>query len=438
MKTPTALRAGFGQACVTPPLGMPMEGLGQQGGIQRIHDDLFVRALALAQGRRQALILGCDLLFFEGSDISRLKGAVGRRLDLTPNQIMLNCSHNHAGPRLTRWSYTGQADPAYLDEIEEAFVRAAGAAAGAMREVSLWAGMTTTDVPVCRRKIDADGRAQWAPTRAGITCNALPVCVLKDGDGKILSLLFSVSCHPSMIYFNEVSAEYPGAAIRRLNARLGTTGAFFLQGAGGDSKPRPVAVAEEHWRHGTWEEMEAVGEELAKAVAACVQSGLREVRPELQFASAVMAWPLQGTPAPSSFEAVAADSAEHEARRLWARDMLARLARRGELPHAIPVSLHALQLGKGLRLIGLDGELVGELGNLILRVYDGGVTFPMGYTDGTGVYLVSDRMVPQGGYEVDSYWEYHWPAPLAPHGEDALLHVLHAWRDSGCIPNEEA
>jgi len=430
-----ALRAGYAQACVTPPLGLPMEGLGQQGGIAKIHDDLFVRALFLAHGRRRALLLGCDLLFFERGDVDRIKGAIGRRLDFPPGQILLNCSHNHAGPRLTRWSYTGQADPAYLDEVVEAFVDAAVAAAAGPRPVSVWAGTTTTAVPVCRRRIDAAGRAQWAPTRSGITCNALPVCVLRDDGGGVLSVLFSVSCHPSMIYFNEVSAEYPGAAVRRLNARLATGGAFFLQGAGGDAKPRPVAVGEEHWRQGTWEEMEAVGEELADAVAACVGTGLRPVRPDLRLASASMEWPLQEVPASSHFRAVAADGVEREARRLWGRDMLARIERRGGLPAAIAVEVHALQLGEGLRLIGLNGELVGELGNLILDVYDRGVTFPMGYTDGAEVYLPSDRMVAEGGYEVDSYWEYHWPAPLRPGMNGNLEGCLRRLQASGRLPN---
>ena len=34
----------------------------------------------------------------------------------------------------------------------------------------------------------------------------------------------------------EVSAEYPGAACRALDARLGTECAMFLQGTGGDAK----------------------------------------------------------------------------------------------------------------------------------------------------------------------------------------------------------
>ncbi len=73
-----------------------------------------------------------------------------------------------------------------------------------------------------------------------------------------------------------------------------------------------------------------------------------------------------------------------------------------------------------VRLVGVEGELVGELGNRMLHSFPGGVTFPLGYTDGCRIYLPSSRMLPEQGYEVDSYWEYHWPSPLAPGIEGVL------------------
>jgi hypothetical protein len=48
------------------------------------------------------------------------------------------------------------------------------------------------------------------------------------------------------------------------------------------------------------------------------------------------------------------------------------------------------------------------------------VTFPLGYTNGCEIYLPADRMLPEHGYEVDSFWEYHYPAPLVT-GIDARV-----------------
>jgi hypothetical protein len=102
------------------------------------------------------------------------------------------------------------------------------------------------------------------------------------------------------------------------------------------------------------------------------------------------------------------------------------------------VGLHAVQLGRGLRLLGVEGEVLASLGLKMLGIYSKGVTFAMGYTNATQVYLPSTEELPQNGYEVDSYWEYHWPSPLAAGGEEPLLAELRRLRDTGVLPDEGA
>ena len=112
-------------------------------------------------------------------------------------------------------------------------------------------------------------------------------------------------------------------------------------------------------------------------------------------------------------------------KRLWAERQLALLDRRGQLPTSALITAHGVQLGKGLRLIGLEGEAVAELGILIQQFYGDGITFPLGYTDGAQLYLPTSRMIEEeGGYEVVSYWEYGYPAPLAPGLEGILTETL--------------
>lgn len=427
------MKAGFAQANVTPPLGMAMEGLGQPHGCESVHDDLFVRALYLAHAQQEVLILGYDLLFFERPDIERFKQAIRQRTGLAPEQILINTSHNHAGPRLTHWNYSDGPDAAYLDRILKATVEAAVGAKASLRDVTVTAGKARTRIPVSRRKLDADGKAQWAPYPEGTICDALPFCLLRDQDDRVVSLLFSVSCHPSMIYECIISAEYPGAAMRQLNRHFGTDGAMFLQGTGGDTKPRPIAVGNDHWRHGTWDEMEAVGGEITQAIVEQVGKGLIPVEPDLRTCVVETEWPLEGIPPRGYFEALLKDPKKRASRRAWASDMLAQMDRH-TLSRAARVGVHALQLGRGVRLIGIEGEAVGELGNFILKVYNKGVTFPLGYTDGCQIYLPVSRMLPEGGYETDSYWEYHYPAPLAKGGEVVLKEPLLELQKDGIIP----
>jgi neutral ceramidase len=418
---------------VSPPLGMPMEGLGQPGGCVAVHDELYARALYLRHGDDELVILSYDLLFFERRDVDRIKGAVGRRLGLPPRSILLNTSHNHAGPRLTRWYYSDGPDPDYLDQVVAATEGTAAAARDGAVPARLRAGSTSTDVPVSRRRPDGSGRVSWAPHPAGEVCAALPVCQVLDGAGRTLALLFSVSCHPSMIHLSEVTAEYPGVAARHLGERLGTQGAFFLQGCGGDAKPRPIAG--ETWRRGTWEEMERAGRDVADAVWALVEAGLRDVTPSLRSFQTEVPWPLEQAPDRVSLEALRDAAGTPEPRRRWASDML-RLESRAALPREVPVTLHVVQLGRGLRLVGLEGEAVGALGNRILATYRRGVTFPLGYTDGCQLYLPATSQLPEGGYEVESYWEYHWPARFARDAEERTFALLGELARGTELPDE--
>ncbi|HOF89276.1 MAG TPA: hypothetical protein PLZ36_14410 [Armatimonadota bacterium] len=420
------LDAGYAQRSITPPLGSEMEGFNQRDGARRVHDDLYVRVLSLAYGPEEAAIIALDLLFMERAQVDRMKGALGRTHGLLPAQLFLNFSHTHSGPRISRWHYGGAPAPAYLDRIEDALIAAVGAARAHRQPVTLEAGMTATDIPISRRRVNAAGQAEWGPYAAGPSCPALPVCRLRGEDGATRALLFSVSCHPTINHAPVISAEYPGVAVAALNAREDTAGAIFLQGAGGDTKPRRVAVGDDHFRDGDWEDVAAVGEEAAARVIARIADGLQPVRPGLRAAIVEAELPLSPPPSADALAAIVADDTAADDTRRWAADMLDTLACRGALPAVAPVQVHGLRLGDGLRLIGVEGELVSELGALMLRRFPTGVTFPLGYTNGSRLNIPCDRQLPEGGYGVDTAWEYHWPAPLAPGIDAALARALDA------------
>jgi len=431
------MEAGFARACITPPVGTRMMGFTDRDtdhGCEGVHDDLFVRALYLAHGEEKALIMGFDLCFLGRQDVDRFKGAIGRRLDLSPRQILMNTSHIHVGPAVGTWGYALFEEPPdalYLQRLEQATVGVACEAVDAAREVTVWAGAARTALPMSRRRPDGKGGVLWAPHPEGTVCDCLPVCLLKDASGRAVSLLFSVSCHPSTIGGFLISAEYPGVAMDRLDAHLGGTCSLFLQGAGGDAKPSVVGKGKDYWPRGTWEDVARAGQMVAGEVIALLEGGLVQVEPQLRAATTETHWPLAPHPGRAAYEALLADPSTDRLRRLWAERQIAMLERGMELPTSVPVTVHGIQLGRGLRLVGLEGEAVAALGLLILDYYRQGVTFPLGYTDGAQLYLIASPMVDEGGYEAESYYEYGFPAPLQKGMEKVLLEALEELRSGG-------
>lgn len=442
-KEPGGMKAGFSRIVITPPLGTAMTGFGGRdydpSGCKGVHDDLYVRALYLSQGDETALIMGFDLLFFSRDEADRFKGAVGRRLDIAPSNILLNTSHTHAGPKVGTWFYT-PSDKFYLQFLENAIVEAAVQAKDSARGVSLLAGVTKSKLPMNRRKKLPNGVIDFAPNPDGPVCDTLPFCLFRDSAGETVCLLFSVSCHPSTIKGVErsymISADYPGAAMARLDEYLGCTASLFLQGAGGDSKASVIGKGEEHWRAGTWDDVEEAGKMVADEVIKAVEAGLVSVEPDLRSHAIEMEWPLARPFSREEYEDIIANPQAHsesmpEVMQMWAKEQTAKLDRGYSLPESVSITAHGVMLGSGLRLIGIEGELVAELGLLIEDFYEDGITFPMGYTDGAQLYLPTSAMLDEGGYEVESYWEYRQPAPLVKGMEKILTETLAQMRGNG-------
>ena len=400
-----------------------------------VADDLFVRAAYFTHDDEEVLLLSCDLLFFNRAQNDRYTAAVGRALDLKPRQVLLNTSHTHAGPMLDMgsWGFATYLEPEHLyqEQLEKAIIEAAVQAKRMSRAVTLWAGETRSTLPVSRRLIGDDGKLRWAPNPNGTVYDKAPVCLARDDDGEPVVLLFSISCHPSTIYSEEISSDYPGVAHRILDEHLGRPSSMFLLGAAGDAKPLVIA-GDQAWKSGTRQDVEKAGRIVAQEVIEVLESGLRQIEPDIATYMTEMSFGLKSPPDRTTLTRIAQDENEPELKRLWAQRQSRSLTGSGRLADSLGVSCHGVRLGRNLRLVGLEAEIVGELGWLIDKFYDGGITFPLGFTGGVKSYLPTSRMIDQeGGYEVESYWEYGLPAGLQTGVEETLTAGLRELAEHG-------
>jgi neutral ceramidase len=361
-------------------------------GCEAVNDELMVRALYLEQASTRCLILGFDLLFLSRLEADRLKGMLSRVFDLTAREILLNCSHTHAGPMVGDWG-DAQPDPYYMEWLQGTVAAAVRTAVAAAQPVRLLAGRAATRLPVSRRYLQADGIAAWRPAPQGEIYPRIPFCRLETEDGRPVSLLFSVACHPSTIGGFTLSADYPGAACRLLDKALATSGALFLQGCGGDTKACVIADGKPDdtglatWRQGTAADVDQAGRIVADELLAALD-GAQPVPPSaagLTARLAEVAYPLQKPPAEQAVM-VELDS-ENPVKRAWARRLMAWRRVGLEWPRAAPIQCQELRLAEGLRIVALEGEPVAGYGHLIEQAFPGQIVFPLGYSNGQGMYL---------------------------------------------------
>jgi hypothetical protein len=420
------MKAGFGRRCINPPIGSRLDGWGDPEGkrlAEGINDDLYARAVYIEHEGEEALIIAHDLLFFARQYADSIKGAIGRATGLPPWRILLNVSHTHAGPVVGEWSYQALMPPqmSYIKQVIAATVEAAEEAMRKAVRCRLYAGAGQTRLPVSRRKPDGKGRVTWAVYPEGSICPLLPVLHFKNDSGRSVALIYSVSCHTSNIGGSKVSADYSGAACKRLDEYLGPPCSLFLQGAGGDTKACVVADSPNgQWRSGTPADIEKAGEMLFAEIRPVLDAGLSEISPRLHCHAYETRWPLQRLPSRQQMEEKAKEAVSGP----YYRELLARLDRDGKLPDAACLTAQGIQFGKGVRLLAVEGELVADLGKLMISEYGGGLTLPLGYSNGTGLYLPTSTQIDEGGYEADSFIEYYFAAPLAKGTENIIRSIV--------------
>lgn len=429
------MKAGFAKQKITPPVGSRMLGLlyrDLKQPCQEVHDDLFVRAMFIEHQGEKTLVLNYDLLFWSKADGDRIQGFLGRHLDLLPRQILINFTHTHFGPALGTWAYihqNGWVDSIYFDRVEQATLKAAKQAQSQMRTVSVWVGKDQTDVPVSRRLKDEQGVVHFAPTFDEDIFGDLPICLLKDEQQRPVALLCSASCHPTSWVGWSISAEYPGVIMQEVGKHIGADVVMFLQGCAGDTKARMIIepTKGKTFRPGTWEDVQTCGRLMAERIIHALDHTMTQTSPRLQSTLSELDFPLEKAPERETFQAVAekfADQTPADRRYLWAKDMLAKLDHGLQLDTHTKVLVHTLSLGDDMRIVALNGEPVADFGHWITQAFDHGVTFALGYSHDQGMYLPSERMLDEGGYEVDCFDEYGYPAKLAPGYETTFKNHL--------------
>ncbi|MCZ6784796.1 MAG: neutral/alkaline non-lysosomal ceramidase N-terminal domain-containing protein [Proteobacteria bacterium] len=269
----TELRAGVGRAELQPVLGIPMMGYGARRGTANArHDPLFVRALHLEAGEA-ALLVECDLCLMAVSQAAAVRRRIGERTGLSPDRILVGCTHTHSGPDTGLGSLlAGGEPPAFVQPLLDAAVEAGVAAVKSSAPAALAAGRA--EAHIGRNRRSADGSAHPG---------AIVLRVDTRGGGP-LAVLYVHGCHPTALGHDNLaySADWPGAASRAIEDALPGSGvtAIFALGAHADVDPRTrglldLAIPDQSIGVGP-DEMEALGREVGEAVAKTAAS----LRPE--------------------------------------------------------------------------------------------------------------------------------------------------------------
>lgn len=270
---PGPLRAGWAKRPIAPPTGTPLAGFGDRKGKPStgVHDEIFVKALALSDGNDKVVLVAADMLIIPENLAGLVRERVSRQTGLAADALLFNASHTHSGPGgwapgLVVKQFAGTYDAAVLEFLAQQFTDAiVEADANAGDEAALGAGGVPVDAHIRNR------------TREAPCDTELSYLVVEKENGA-RCFVVSYSAHPTVLGGSnmEFSGDYPGYLARALERETGGF-AMFLGGAVGSMTNRYSGS------ESGFEKAEAIGEGLARQVLDRVD-GL-ELRREVELAS---------------------------------------------------------------------------------------------------------------------------------------------------------
>lgn len=420
-------RAGAAAVVITPEKPMWMSGYATRDKpAQGKLSDLHAKALVIEDpiGRR-AVVVTMDLV-----GISRdLAAAVCTELkvkhQLPREAILLSVSHTHSGPvvrgNLTAMYGLDEAQRQLVDEYGE-FLKAklvgvVDAAIADLAPADLSRGCGFVTFATNRRKNrEADVLKLRDQGRLkGPVDHDVPVLAVRAKDGTLRAALFGYACHATVLSGYQWSADYPGAAQMAIEQSHPGAVALFFAGCGGDQNPLP---------RGTPARAEAFGKELARGVDEVLRAPMAAITG--RFGLSYTEVDLTLADLPSRDKLVQDTASAHRATANRAKNLLADLDKGIPLRAAYPYPVEVWQLGPGLSLVALGGEVVVDYSIRLKRELGHESTWVAGYSNDVMAYIPSLRVLKEGGYEGGGSMPiYGLPAVWAPKIEEIIVATVH-------------
>ncbi|HEY2972188.1 MAG TPA: neutral/alkaline non-lysosomal ceramidase N-terminal domain-containing protein [Pyrinomonadaceae bacterium] len=411
------LTAGFSKVCISPPVGAPLAGFAARQGVsQGIHDDLFARALVLANGEAVVALVSVDLLALPGDFIKRVRERIQRSTGIEPSSVMIASTHTHAGPVTitTFFNPEESVDAAYMDSLAEAVEQSV---------TNAWLARFPATVGVGVAKVDGVGVNRRSPDQRPID-EQIGIIKVDDFNGRTHAVLINYSCHPTVLGPDNllVTGDFPNFAIEEIERNIGPDGfAMFVNGTQGNismghsSELSAIGVITPGR---TFERAAELGHLLADATLVALPVIATSDAPTLNTLTIPVNLPLKDYPPLEEANTSLRDADELLARltaegapldqimpaktqrlyasitNFYARETLA-------LPDGhLPIELQGFRLGDAA-FVAIPGEVFVEIG-LALKRQLPHMTFVVGIANGYIGYLPTREAYATGGYEVVS------------------------------------
>ena len=426
---PTDGRCEFAtaQEVITPPRPMRLSCTGDfDSDSIAVHDDQFVRVLAVrGPGGELMLWVSYELLFFD-RDLNRtLADHAARTHGVDPVLVTVAAVHNHNSAAAAGYN-PGRGLDEYEELLRRKGIAAIDTAIAHLRPGRLEHRRTDIDLNIQRRVV-RDGQASAGPNEGALRDTELVLLTVTDEYDTLAACVVVWACHP--VFYPDkriLTGEFPSRLCSLLVAERYGCSPLFFQGAAGDARPR-ASIVDGAFAPRPFEVIDGFARDLATEVLELLETPGQPVDLSPKGVEFTVELPLEPHPR-EWFVAEAEKQPALPGHPTWtnAVEIAANYAERPDHASLVCTLVRLTEPGSigndsgadPLWLATTGGEPVNDIKQLVRAAVGGTVVF-VGYTDCTA-YIVSDRMIPEGGYEVTCAPSFGHLGPLAL-GVDARI-----------------
>ncbi len=420
------IKVGVGETVITPAENVQMSGFARSQVSTGIHDDLHARSLAI-EGTNGAstILMTVSIVGLSEEMGNRIRKDVAAKTGVPAENIVVSCTHTHAGPSVGREEDLGgtpNASQKYPSFLLQRCIESA---------VKAWETRAPGKIGIGSTEVSELGRNRRFLLYGGVHPDPqVAVIKIENAKGKLLGVAFNYGCHPSGLDYSNTlfSEDWPYYAIQGIKKAVGkNVWTAFYQSAEGNINigytAELSAVGVEMPVRSYWY-IEKKGNQMAEAVIKYLPSLKTSGDLTVQTSIGRHDYPLR-----DSYPITLAQ-AETDAKA--AQDKLAELEKRPELkgtrtldkarvevfstsqrlsaakrfyntpnrPSARSLEQQAVRIGDAA-FVTFPGELFSDIGLAIKKQSPMKKTFVLGVTCGPGGYLPSAKEFIDGDYEID-------------------------------------
>jgi hypothetical protein len=297
--TAAGLEAGVAKATITPDVRAAkvyMAGFGNNRVATGVHDDLWVRCLALGTAEAKIATCEADLIGLFYDDVLKVRAKV-KAVAPDVTQVIVASAHDHEGPdTMGLWGPTpleSGMDPRYMDSLDDRLAQTALDALRSMKPAKM--ELARDDHPLLELLQD-DSRPPYVKDP-----HLFVMKLTSAADGAPIAVLVNWSDHPETLDSQNtlITADYPHWLCQYVEDHGGGTAVFFNGSIGGllSTLGDQVALLDPDTgkvaKDGTWKKAELFGATIGELAMRALGSGEQAPVDSIVVGRAVIYSPLE-------------------------------------------------------------------------------------------------------------------------------------------------